>query len=166
MATILIWEDDNIVQEQDENRNVLVDYTHEPGSRGKLLSERRDGVSKFYHFDADGNTLSLTDENGNVTDDFAYSAFGTVIAQSGTTPPPFTYHGEQGYYWDERTGNYLIRRRPFDPIQERWLSKDPLPLVALDGPNSYSYVHANPINFSDPSGLFGIKKTGGTTFIP
>lgn len=67
---------DNIVREFDDDGNVIADYTYEPGLHGNLISQHRDGKSSFYHYDGQGNTLALTDENGDVTDRYAYSAFG------------------------------------------------------------------------------------------
>jgi RHS repeat-associated protein len=153
-VTNYIWEDDNIVQEVDENGNVLVDYTYEPGPSGRLISEHRGGVSKFYHFDGEGNTLSLTDMNGDVTDTFAYAAFGEETARTGTTPTPFRYHGEQGYYWDEDTGDYIVRARPLSPEYGRWLAADPSGFI--DGLNLYMYVHNRATMFADPSGHQGV----------
>jgi RHS repeat-associated protein len=150
MATIYCYDPINgqIDRELDENGNVLVEYTREPD--GTLISEHRNGVSRQYHFDGQGNTLALTDDDGNVTDTFAYNASGEQTERTGTTPTPYRYHGQQGYYWDDETGDYHVQRRDLSPEESRWLSADPIG----DGTNPYLYVHNNPVNQVDPSGLF------------
>jgi RHS repeat-associated protein len=154
MGTRYVYDPINgqVDMELDDNGNVLVEYTREPD--GTLISEHRNGVPKFQHYDGEGNTTLLTDINGDVTDTFAYNASGELTVRTGTTPTPYQYHGEQGYYWHENTGDYMVQRRPLDPSQGRWLTPDPLGLV--DGPNPYHYVHNNPVNFSDPTGLLTV----------
>src|SRR5436190_2883681 len=140
-------------REMDENGNVLVEYTREPD--GRLISEHRNGVDRFYHFDGAGNTLALTDENGDVTDTFAYNASGEETERTGTTPTPYRYHGEEGYYGDSETGDYHVQRRDLSPKQGRWLSADPLfmdlPVNLFDNP--YSYVNNRPTIEIDPTGM-------------
>lgn len=144
-------------RELDDNGNVLVEYTREPD--GTLLSEHRNGVSKFYHFDGAGNTTALTDINGEVTDTFEYNAFGEETARTGTTPTPFRYHGAQGYYLDLETGDYLAGVRQFSPKRGRWYSVDPLELI--EGTNLYEYARNNPVLRVDPTGMLSYDDVEG-----
>jgi RHS repeat-associated protein len=148
-----LWDpiSDNIVREVDENGNVIVDYTTEPGYHGAVISEHRDGQSYYPHHDGQGNTRALTDDQGNVTDTFAYTANGELTERTGTTPTPFQCGGEHGYYTDQTTGEIMVRRRDYDPPLGRWLSVDPSGFI--DGINLYQYVRNNPISLVDPSGL-------------
>ena len=41
-------------------------YTHEPGLYGNLLSQNRNGVTSYYHYNGRGDTVALTDDAGNV----------------------------------------------------------------------------------------------------
>lgn len=164
-TTYYEWDEieDNIIAEYDENGNTIVEYTHEPGLHGRLISENRGGVSRQYHFDGQGNTVALTDDNQQVTDTFAYTAFGEVTERTGTTPTPFQYNGEHGYYKDELTGDYMARRREYDPRFSRWQSADPLHLemiadlveyiAARMQTQLYTYAQNNPLRYVDPSGL-------------
>lgn len=146
-----------IDREMDENGNVLVEYTREPD--GTLISEHRNGVDRFYHYDGAGNTTALTDINGDVTDTFAYNAFGEETARTGTTPTPFRYHGAQGYYWDEEIAEYMVGRRPFSAVHGRWLAVDPLEFI--EGPNRYDYALNNPLVRVDPSGMLSWNEVEG-----
>ena len=95
---------DNILQERDETGAVTAEYTAEPGLYGNIISQNRGGVESQFHYDAQGSTLAVTDDNQNVTDTFAYTAFGEVTERTGTTEVPFQYIGQKGYYTDGLTG--------------------------------------------------------------
>ena len=98
--TNFFWDplSDNILQERDETGTVTAEYTTEPGLYGNLISQNRGGVESQYHFDPQGSTLALTDDNQQVTDTYAYSAFGEVTEHTGSTINPFQYIGKMGYY--------------------------------------------------------------------
>ncbi|HUE72703.1 MAG TPA: RHS repeat-associated core domain-containing protein [Pirellulaceae bacterium] len=147
------WDEleDNIIAEYDENGNVIVEYTTEPGYHGAVISEHRNGQTYYHHHDGQGNTIALTNDQGEVTDTFAYTANGELTERTGNTPTPYQYKGEHGYYTDQETGEVMMRRRKLDPEQGRWLSADPAGL--LDDVNRYRYVQNNPIGLIDPSGL-------------
>ena len=117
---------DSLLEEIDENGNVIVSYTNEPGQFGKVISQERDGVTSYYHYDGQGNTVALTDDNENVTDTYVYSAFGELVSSTGTTVNPFRYGGQYGYYTDVETNDIYIRARSYNPSLGRWLSRDPI----------------------------------------
>ncbi len=66
--------------------------------------------------------------------------------------PQFT-----GRELDPETGLYYYRSRYYAPQTGRFTTADPIGLFG--GPNLYSYVNNNPVNWIDPWGLLG-KKTG------
>jgi len=150
-----LWDpdEDNIVKEFDDAGNTIADYTTEPFLYGDVISQRRSGVSHFYHFDTQGNTTELIDINGNTTDIRRYSAFGETTESTGTTTFPFQYVGKKGYCLNSLTGQYQMRRRVYEPLQARWLSADPdgIRVASLDG--AYIYAHNSPCNWTDGSGL-------------
>jgi YD repeat-containing protein len=124
--TYFFWDplSDNILQERDETGAVTAEYTAEPGLYGNIISQNRGGVESQFHYDAQGSTLAVTDDNQNVTDTFAYTAFGEVTERTGTTEVPFQYIGQKGYYTDGLTGQIMARERPYEPVRARWLSID------------------------------------------
>ena len=148
---------DNLLAEIDETGATTVQYTNEPSQFGKLISQRRNGVDSYHHFDAQLSTRQLTDESQTVTDSYDYSAFGETVASSGTTENPFRFQGAVGYYTNDETDDIYIRRRTYRPSTGRWLSTDPLGFV--DGPNLYlGYFIPNGV---DPNGLTkGVKDIG------
>jgi RHS repeat-associated protein len=168
-AVNYLWDpvENNIVRELDDVGAVIAQYTTEPSLYGDVVSQRRNGVDSVYHYDGQGSTLALTDASGDVTDTYAYSAFGELTASAGTTVNPFQYIGQRQYYRDAETGSYDVRRRSISPIAARWISRDPLWLHflriykmwgALRSP--YVYAQNNPFVFFDPSGNIDECKKG------
>jgi len=56
-----------------------------------------------------------------------------------------------GMRFDSDTGLYHTPFRQYDPNQARWMGVDAIP-----APNRYEYVLSDPVNWTDPSGLFPI----------
>jgi len=153
-VTNYFWdmESDNVLMEKDETGATTAVYTHEPGEFGKLISQRRDSQTYFHHFDAQGSTRAVTDENQNVVETATYSAFGEVVEKTSSIVNPLGYKGALGYYANPGTNDIYVRARTYEPFTTQWLSVDPLGFV--DGPNRHLYVANDPVNIVDPSGLF------------
>src|SRR5436190_16235695 len=98
--TYFFWDpvSDNILQERDESGTVTAEYTTESGLYGNLISQNREGIESQYHFDPQGSTLALTDDNEQVTDTYAYSTFGEVTEHTGNKPNPFRFLGRRSWY--------------------------------------------------------------------
>ncbi len=135
-------------------------YVWTPG--GRLLyvidAENANAVY-FYHFDATGNTLALTDTNKAVVAAYAYDPYGRILARTGTVTQPFTYSGAWGVRQDGDSGTlYQMRARWYDATIGRFLSPEPLwPL--LENPkalNPYQYAGGDPIRFVDPGGMYAV----------
>lgn len=154
--TCFFWDEieDNIVEEFDESGVTIADYTTEPYHFGNVISQHRGGQSSFFHCDALGSTLAVTDGSQNVTDTFAYAAYGEVTERTGTTEVPCQYIGQKGYSTDELTEQQNIRRRTYESTRARWLSPDPAGV--LEELSDYFYVKGNPLLRVDPSGLIGV----------
>ena len=149
-----VWDElsDNVIEEYEDGVQ-SVSYDHEPGLYGNLLSQNRNGVTSYYHYDGRGDTVALTDDSGNVTDSREYDAWGNVIATTGSTVTPYQFGGRQGY----QTGNtgVYIRARLLQPTFARWTSIDPLFPKSLQTP--FVYVKNSPVWLLDPSGLIEDK---------
>lgn len=55
-----------------------------------------------------------------------------------------------GREWDKETGLYYYRARYYDPMEGRFVSKDPIGFKG--GINLYNYTDSNPVNRTDPTG--------------
>lgn len=120
---------------------------------GRLLARRTpSGQTVFYHPDALGSTLVLTDGSGGAVKSYAYDTWGGIAAQSGAyTNNPFTFIGAYGVM-DDGNGIYDMRFRYYDAGIGRFLRRDPIGLKG--GVNLYSYVADSPVNYVDPNGLW------------
>lgn len=110
-----------------------------------LVAAVKDGVRTYYHYNAHGDVVQLTNSSGTVTKDYTYDAFGVEKSASSTDTNPFRYCGEQ---FDSETGNYYLRSRFYSPGVGRFTQEDPV----MDGLNWYTYCAGNPITYVDPSG--------------
>ena len=102
----------------------------------------------YYHQDGLGTVTELTDSNGNIAKAYVYDAYGNILESPGTVEQPYTYTGRE---FDGESGLYYYRSRTYDSASGRFAQKDPLGIANGD-PNLYSYVRANPLYYTDPTG--------------
>ena len=67
-----------------------------------------------YLYDGHGSVVGLANENGKVTDTYAYDAFGNLISSTGSTENNYRYCGEQ---FDETTGCTICVRGIWIPLR-------------------------------------------------
>ena len=131
-------------------------YGHDLVSQ-QLLDGSTEPPCFYYGYDGLGSVRFLMDQNGGVTDTYTYDAFGILISSSATTPNNYFYAGEQ---WDSDLGLYYNRARYLNPNTGRFWTmdtyegsqSDPLSL------HKYLYAHADPVNNTDPTGMFTLSE--------
>ncbi len=144
------------VLEEYNNSGVQVSYVY----GHNLISQHRSGVNSYYLTDGLGSTRALTNQVGEVTDTYDYDAYGNLLGSTGTTVNNYLYTGEQ---FDSNLGQYYLRARYYDSNLGRFTGRDSFEGF-MDEPLSlakYPYVHGNPVNATDPSGLFTLTETTG-----
>jgi len=102
-----------------------------------------------YHCDPLGTPRRLTDNSGQVVWEADYTAFGQARLCVEEISNPLRFPGQ---YCDAETGLHYNRFRYYSADLGRYLSQDPLGFLA--GCNFFAYVDNDPINGSDPLGLF------------
>jgi RHS repeat-associated protein len=145
-----IYDNDNIVLEvyTDGTGSVTKTwYTQGPGTDEHLALERS-GSFYYYHADGLGSIVDITDANRNVVQSYGYDSFG-MAKPSTSFINNYTYTGRE---FDKETGLYYYRARYYDPMEGRFISKDPIGFKGGDV-NIYAYVGNNVINKTDPMGL-------------
>lgn len=103
--------------------------------------------AEFYHHDALGTTLLLTDGTGAVKTTYTYTPFGETTVTGTPSTNSFQHAGRE----NDGTGLYYYRLRYYSPLMHRFISEDPIGLMG--GINMYAYVRNNPTRFIDPFGL-------------
>ena len=121
----------------------LMTYYFTHNSRGDIVGIYNGAgqLRAHYEYDAWGNVLSVTDQNGNAI---------TSSTHIGNLNP-FRY---RGYYLDSETGLYYLMSRYYDPVTHRFVNADGYFQSGenvLDA-NMCAYCRNNPISFVDPTG--------------
>ena len=132
-------------------------YTH--NSRGDIVGIYNGAgeLKAHYEYDAWGNVISITDNNGNAI---------TNPNHIGNLNP-FRY---RGYYYDTESGFYYLMSRYYDAVTHRFINADgyfQAGTSILDG-NTFAYCANNPIYSSDPTGssiIFGALIGGLLSFL-
>jgi RHS repeat-associated protein len=113
--------------------------------------KRTEGANaEHYLTDALGSTLRLTDGTAVKLVDYTYEPYGVAGADASSSNA-FQYTGRE----NDGTGLHYYRARYYDPVLKRFISEDPIGLFG--GPNFYSYVEGDPVNWVDPLGLIQFK---------
>ena len=117
-----------------------------------LPASAGDWQTRYYHADGLGSIRRLTDDAGTITDGFTYSAFGELLAHTGSDPQPYAFTGEP---LDPNSGWQYHRARWLDARAGRFVSADPFDETVFEPATLHKYLYSNadPLNKFDPTGL-------------
>jgi RHS repeat-associated protein len=120
----------------------------------QILASKETATS--LHHDQLGSIRALTNEVGEIAGSYSFGPTGTVLSHTGEDTVSLGFAGQYRLH----TGKQLIymRARTYDPATNQFLSVDP---ALFQTGEPYSYAASDPINGSDPSGLFGDGRTCG-----
>ncbi|MDE6533534.1 MAG: FG-GAP-like repeat-containing protein [Muribaculaceae bacterium] len=124
-----------------------------PGSDAK--------VAKYVHHDHLGSVMAVTDQAGNLIEEFSYDAWGR--RRNPVTLKPYSVIIEAEASLDRGFGGHEhidgfemvnMNGRMYDPVVGRFLSADPYVQMAdfTQSLNRYAYCVNNPLSLIDPSG--------------
>jgi len=133
------------------NKDVLREYV--PG-----VSVSIGGVSYFYHYDRLGSVRFMSDEGGNVVQEYVYDVWGNLVSSSGSVSQPYQY---LNFYSEGEIGLYLKGKRWCDPDIGRYISRKNS--YSINSP--YIFSNNNPMNSLD-TGLFKIISPHIGIYIP
>jgi RHS repeat-associated protein len=140
------WDELTLLSEEGPGASfeyMIDSYSWEPLFR---LAGRR---FESFHNDHLGTPQELTDEDGDIVWAASYHPYGeTRSIQIDRTVNPIRFKGQ---YSDPETGLYYNLYRYYAPELRRYLNQDPFGLHG--GFNQYRYT-TNPVNWTDPLGLF------------
>lgn len=137
-----------VVGELDSTGALAIRYVY--GSRSHVPDYLvRYGTTYRLITDQLGSVRQVVDaSSGTVAESITYDAWGRITSQQS---PGFVSVAYAGGLYDHHTGLTRFGARDYDATVGRWTCKDPTGL--LGGPNAYSYVACDPLNFVDPAGF-------------
>ena len=163
-ATYYYYDGWNLIQEGSSASDAQRQYVH--GARvdevPAQITPPNDWI-RYFHYDASGHCTLQTDAFGNIVEQYEYDAFGYPYFYDGNGSA-MTVNGQPGSAWGNRflfTGReyiselklYDYRNRLYQPELGRFMQPDPKEFGAGDY-NLYRYCHNDPVNKSDPTGLY------------
>jgi RHS repeat-associated protein len=119
---------------------------------GQLLAHIDSSASKpaFYHFDALGSTVVMSDSSKRIATRFVYEPYGARMVHSESQER----YGFVGRHWVGLSAGGLLHMgaRFYTPLAGRFLSSAPVwRFEVVEG--RFTYAAGNPVNFVDPLGL-------------
>ncbi len=145
-----VWAGEHLIAQYTESHSEVrsQEFLYLPGTFTPLTT-RIDGRVYSYHCDPRGAPTRMTDDNGRVVWAATYRAFGEAVVHLNEVDNPLRLPGQ---WLDEETGLHYNRFRYYAPKLGRYLSRDPLGIAG--GFNLYTYSGNDPVNRSDPLGLW------------
>ena len=138
----------DVLAEYDADGNPRARYAH-----GLGLAARFDqgGNASYFHFDAIGSTIGLTDSDGGLLNRYRYLPYGGPHSEAQeAVENPFQFVGQFGVM-REVHGLDFMRARFHSPVDGRFINEDPIRHAG--GLNLYQYANNDPITTVDPEGL-------------
>ncbi|CAH0174449.1 putative deoxyribonuclease RhsA [Pseudomonas sp. Bi70] len=140
-------------QGREQESAEILEIRRQLGNEGQALpdamrSPTEDLRLAFFHTDHLGTPLRLTDTHSNLLWSGEASDWAAIDHEQGSTDQPIRF---QGQYLDTESGLHYNRFRYYDPQAGRYLTQDPLGLLA--GMNTYRYTELPTLGI-DPLGLF------------
>jgi RHS repeat-associated protein len=138
----------------DPNGTSIHSYVYD--NRGNSPLAQVAGSNKsFFLRDYRGSTMYVSDEQGAIQGSYQYDAFGRILRRTGSSDINHLYNGE----WTDKTGLQYLRARYLNPDAGSFISRDPIYDGEIKNPltrNQYLYGLGDPVNHTDPTGLFAI----------
>ncbi|HYV91428.1 MAG TPA: RHS repeat-associated core domain-containing protein [Chitinophagales bacterium] len=153
--TFFYFDDWNLIDERNTSDAQLARYVN-GAMVDEILSKNSSGSSVYYHEDVLGNVVRLTDNAGNIAEQYSYDVFGAPTIKDGIgNGLTETAYGNRflftGREFIQEIGLYDYRNRIYSSYFGRFLQVDPIRFNARDV-SLYRYVRNNPINLKDPFG--------------
>ncbi len=144
----------NVLYETNGSNTVTKSYTY--SDAGQLVAMKKGSVKYYYHYNAHGDVIGISDKDGNRLATYEYDAWGNPLKADETAAVKDNAYRYAGYQYDHETGMYYLMARYYEPKHGVFLSLDPDPGDEDDiiTQNGYTYANNNPVMFVDPDGHY------------
>ena len=113
----------------------------------------------YYITNVQGDVTGILNSDGALVVSYTYDAWGNQLSCTGDdaatlgTYNPLRY---RSYTYDQETGLYYLQSRYYDPELGRFINADAFTTTGqgLLGNNMFAYCGNNPVNCTDPTGMF------------
>lgn len=149
--TQFLWDGQAYLAETDLAASTQTLYTVQPSRFGRLISQKRSSSmgSEWFHFDALGSTVNVSDQNQTVPERYIYDAWGNLLS-SNSFKPGFLFVGSLGYHHNSSDSLLYVRQRWLNPSLAAFVSRDSRGFGSQG--DRYIYVDNQPVKLIDPSG--------------
>jgi RHS repeat-associated protein len=156
-TSVFAYDGDDLIEETNSAGAVVARYAL-TGNIDEPLAMLRSGGTSYFEQDDLGSVTSLSNGSGALAQTYTFDSFGNQTAFTGSLTNPLRFAGRE---FDTESSLYYMRARYFDPAAGRFISEDPKDDGSLyDDLNRYVYTENNPTNWTDPLGLYTLKKGG------
>ncbi len=141
------YDDKAVIEERKTDGSLLAHYRY----ADRLLSLFSGSDTQYYHYDALGSTVNLTNASGATQISYTLDPWGHIRNQVGTSVNRMIFTGQEH---DGNTGLIYFGARYYDPDTARFISQD----TYLGEPGTppslhrYLYAYSNPTVYVDLEG--------------
>ncbi|EHY64165.1 wall-associated RHS family protein, putative [Listeria monocytogenes FSL J1-208] len=157
----------DVLYETDGDGKVVRQYVYSDDN--VRLAMKMNGKTLYYHYNAHGDVIALTDEAGKIVAEYAYDAWGNVLKNTASTEEAKANpYGYAGYTYDKEIEQYYLMARYYEPEQGVFTAYDPDPGDEDDPQtmNGYNYANNNPVMLFDTDGNYAHVAAVGMAFGP
>ena len=129
----------------------ILDFSYD--ANGAPLTMTYNGTVYYYITNLQGDVMAVESATGSSVAQYAYDAWGNIIAIMGTLAElnPLRY---RGYVYDQETGFYYLQSRYYDPVTARFVNTDMYVSTGqrIVGNNMFAYCNNAPVSSFDHTG--------------
>ena len=159
--TVDFYYDDNgrLIKQEDDGGNIWFYYN----PTGAAASMSYHGTHYYFLKNLQGDVVALVNMQGDIAARYTYDAWGDIVSVTDENGNAITDQNHvanrnpiryRGYYYDTESGLYYLNSRYYDPVTGRFVNADGYVSTGQDitGFNMFAYCGNNPVNRADSSG--------------